>query len=251
MFRRFASLTAFCSRCINHDHRIRQLRHLENSSRLRRAWRFAFNAASSCLPSFCIRAIARFSRCIANVNALRIVARLVNVPQAALINVELAAASAASLIAPAPASCTRRKEFSTATRHFLKELGRAMKLLHRLIEIDDVNLIALLEDGTAYFGFALGLVTECTPLPKAQALFNWVCHTKIAPQGGDRGVEDALRMQCRNAISAFKPSLLRGRRRDAIARSGPIQPSKTKRRRGETVLAKGWITKAWDRATTG
>jgi hypothetical protein len=38
------------------------------------------------------------------------------------------------------------QNLAPATCHFLKEIGRALQLLHRLIEIDDVDLVALLED---------------------------------------------------------------------------------------------------------
>ena len=54
-----------------------------------------------------------------------------------------------------------KQNFATAARHLLKKCGRAVKLLHRFIEIDDVNLVPPLEDERLHLRVpALGLVTE-------------------------------------------------------------------------------------------
>src|SRR5213595_3648046 len=92
------------------------------------------------------------------------------------------------------------------------------------------------------------------PLPKAQAPIQ-LClpyKNRAAEEGESADVEDALR----DAMSQlqFLPlnsSLLRSRRRDAIARSGPIQPNSTKPppRRDSTYKRSG-SRMPGDRATT-
>ena len=53
------------------------------------------------------------------------------------------------------------QNLSAATGHFLKEIGRPMQLLHRLIEVDDVDRVALLENEGLHFRVpTLGLMTK-------------------------------------------------------------------------------------------
>ena len=53
------------------------------------------------------------------------------------------------------------QNLAAAPRHFLQKIGRAMQLLHRLIEIDDVDRVALLENERLHLRIpALGLVTK-------------------------------------------------------------------------------------------
>ena len=56
---------------------------------------------------------------------------------------------------------TDEKNLPAAPRHFLEKISRALQLLHRLIEIDDVDLVALLENERLHLRIpALGLVTK-------------------------------------------------------------------------------------------
>ncbi len=53
------------------------------------------------------------------------------------------------------------QNLAAAPHHLLEKIGRPLQLLHRLIEIDDVNLAALLENERLHFGIPpLGLVAK-------------------------------------------------------------------------------------------
>ena len=53
------------------------------------------------------------------------------------------------------------QDLPAALRHLLKEIGGALQLFHRLIEIDDVNGVALLENERLHFRIPpFGLVAK-------------------------------------------------------------------------------------------
>jgi hypothetical protein len=70
-----------------------------------------------------------------------------------LVHIKLSASDAASLTLPAPASCSRRTESCPRAASRPAEIGRALQLLHRLIEIDDVDLLRCSKMNGFIFGF--------------------------------------------------------------------------------------------------
>ena len=70
------------------------------------------------------------------------------------------------------------QDFPTAPRHFLQKLGRALQLLYRLIKIDDVDLVFLLENVGAHLRVpALGLVPKMhAGFQKLRHKFSRICH---------------------------------------------------------------------------
>jgi len=93
---------------------------------------------------------------------LRMVARLVSVPpsQRCFLDRFLGLLLAAD-----------EQDLPATTCDLLQKLGRAMQLLHGLIEINDINLVPLLKDERLHLGVpALGLV------PKMDARFKKLGH---------------------------------------------------------------------------
>src|SRR5207249_6801685 len=78
-----------------------------------------------------------------------------------------------------------------------QKLGFALQLLYRLIKVDDVDLVFLLENVGPHFRVpALGLVPKMhAGLQKFRHKFTRICHREInAPADGRADVEDAVRL---------------------------------------------------------
>ncbi len=90
------------------------------------------------------------------------------------------------------------QNLAAAPRHFLEKLGRALQLLYRLIQIDDVDLVSLLENvrASSSGSSAWSGDQNARLLPVAQALIQSVSAIgKInAPADGRADGEDAVRL---------------------------------------------------------